>query len=97
MELPATWVSPLSLMSTAPEVMCRQNHGIGVDYFAVGVIAYECMFGKRPYVGRSRREIRDHILAKQISIKKGDIPRDWSLQAADFINKVSVIKVSQSR
>ena len=31
----------------APEVMCRQNHGVVVDYFAVGVIAYECMFGKR--------------------------------------------------
>jgi len=30
----------------APEVMCRQNHGIGVDYFAVGVIAYECMITK---------------------------------------------------
>lgn len=33
----------------APEVMCRQNHGVAVDYFAMGVIAYECMFGKRPY------------------------------------------------
>lgn len=30
----------------APEVMCRQNHGVAVDYFAVGVIAFECMFGK---------------------------------------------------
>ena len=30
----------------APEVMCRQNHGVAVDYFAVGVIGYECMFGK---------------------------------------------------
>lgn len=26
--------------------MCRQNHGIGVDYFAVGVMAFECMFGR---------------------------------------------------
>ena len=25
----------------APEVMCRQNHGISVDYFALGVIGYE--------------------------------------------------------
>lgn len=48
----------------APEVMCRKNHGIGVDYFAAGVIGYECMFGHRPYLGRSRKEIRDHILAK---------------------------------
>ncbi len=30
----------------APEVMCRQNHGIAVDYFAVGVMAFECMFGR---------------------------------------------------
>lgn len=30
----------------APEVMCRQNHGVASDYFAVGVIAYECMMGK---------------------------------------------------
>lgn len=30
----------------APEVMCRSNHGVAADYFAVGVIAYECMLGK---------------------------------------------------
>jgi serine/threonine protein kinase len=30
----------------APEVMCRSNHGVAADYFAVGVIAYECMMGK---------------------------------------------------
>lgn len=48
----------------APEVMCRQNHSYSVDYFAVGVIVYEFMLGKRPYVGRNRREIRDSILSK---------------------------------
>ena len=26
--------------------MCRQNHGVAVDYYALGVIAYECMMGK---------------------------------------------------
>lgn len=25
----------------APEVMCRQNHGVAVDYFALGVIVFE--------------------------------------------------------
>ena len=29
----------------APEVMCRQNHGVAVDYFALGIIIYECMLG----------------------------------------------------
>ena len=50
----------------APEVMCRQNHGLVSDYFAIGVIAYECMMGRRPYVGRSRREIREQILTRQV-------------------------------
>ena len=50
----------------APEVMCRQNHGLTADYFAVGVIAYECMIGRRPYVGRNRKEIREQILCKQV-------------------------------
>mmetsp|Transcript_11153 Transcript_11153/g.9529 ORF Transcript_11153/g.9529 Transcript_11153/m.9529 type:complete len:355 (+) Transcript_11153:57-1121(+) len=72
----------------APEVMCRQNHGVAVDYYALGVIAYECMLGRRPYVGRSRKEIRDQILAKQVQIKRNEIPEGWSLEAADFINKL---------
>ena len=50
----------------APEVMCRQNHSYAVDYFAVGVIGYEFMMGRRPYVGRTRKEIRDMIFSKQV-------------------------------
>lgn len=72
----------------APEVMCKQPHGVAVDYFAMGIIGYECMFGRRPYTGRNRREIREHILAKQIQIKRVEIPQGWSVEAADFINRL---------
>lgn len=50
----------------APEVMCRLSHSYAVDYFALGVLAYEFMLGKRPYNGRSRGEIRDKMLNKQV-------------------------------
>lgn len=78
----------------APEVMCKNNHGIAADYFAVGVIAWECMFGRRPYQGKSRREIRDAILAKQAQIRKNEVPDGWSIEAADFINKCLARKSS---
>ena len=39
----------------APEVMCRSDHGIAVDYYALGVTAYEFMNGVRPYPGKNRR------------------------------------------
>lgn len=71
----------------APEVMCRQNHGVAVDYFALGVITYEFMMGKRPYVGKTRKDIRDAIFGKQIALRKSDLPPGWSMEAADFINK----------
>ena len=47
----------------APEVMLRENHNYLVDYFAVGVIAFECMMGYRPYRGKTRQEIQDQIAA----------------------------------
>lgn len=42
----------------APEVICKMNHSYPVDYFALGVMAYEFMTGKRPYIGSNRKEIR---------------------------------------
>ncbi|CAG9314032.1 unnamed protein product [Blepharisma stoltei] len=72
----------------APEVMCRQNHGMAVDYFAVGVMGYEFMTGRRPYLGRNRKEIKEQILARQVQLKKSDVPPGWSMEAADFINKL---------
>jgi serine/threonine protein kinase len=72
----------------APEVMCAQNHSYGVDYFALGVITYEFMLGLRPYLGRSRKEIKEMILAKQVQVKHSEIPQGWSNEAALFINSV---------
>lgn len=72
----------------SPEVICRQNHTIASDYFALGVIVFEFMLGRRPYVGRTRKEIRDAMLAKQVQLKKTDMPDGWSLEALDFTNKL---------
>lgn len=30
----------------APEVITREQHSFPVDFFALGVIAYECMLGR---------------------------------------------------
>ena len=45
---------------------------------------------QRPYIGRDRKEIRDQIMARQVQIKKGEIPEGWSLEGADFINRVEI-------
>ena len=72
----------------SPEVLCGQNHTIAVDYFALGVMGYEFMLGIRPYLGKSRKEIKEKVMAKQIIIHKNEIKEGWSLEAADCINKL---------
>ena len=62
----------------APEVIMRKDHGREVDYFAVGVLGYELMMGRRPYQGRDRREIREQIVAKQAGVRREELPKRWS-------------------
>jgi serum/glucocorticoid-regulated kinase 1/serum/glucocorticoid-regulated kinase 2 len=38
----------------APEVLCKQVHSFTVDLYAIGIITYELMMGKRPYTGQTR-------------------------------------------
>ena len=76
----------------SPEVMQGQNHNKAVDYFALGVICFECMMGKRPYIGKSRKEIKEQIMMKQIIIKDEDVPQGWNLSVKNFINKLLVRK-----
>ena len=77
----------------SPEVMRGKNHSFPVDYFAIGVIGYEFMIGKRPYYGKNRKEIKEQMLSIQAFIKKDDLRQGWSPESADFINKLLVRKV----
>ena len=72
----------------APEVILVQNHSYPSDFFALGVIGFEFMLGYRPYLGRSRKEIREKIISCQAKIKKEDLPEDWGTDAAEFINSL---------
>ena len=79
----------------APEVILVLNHSFPSDFFALGVIGFEFMLGYRPYLGRSRKEIKQLIVNKQAKIKKDEIPNDWSVNAVDFINKLLIRKAEE--
>ena len=76
----------------APEVMRGVVHSFEVDFFAVGIVAYEFMKGKRPYNGKNRKEIKEEMLMKQMGIKEEDIPEGWTKESVDFINKLIIRK-----
>ena len=76
----------------APEVILVLNHTFVSDFFALGVIGYEFMLGFRPYLGGSRKEIKQLIINKQAKVHKDEKPDDWSLEAVDFVNKLLIRK-----
>lgn len=79
----------------SPEVILNQPHDLTSDFFAIGVMLHEFMFCKRPYVGKSRKEIKDQILTKEINIKVSDVPQGWSIEAADLINRLLKRRTNQ--
>ena len=82
----------------APEAMLQRNQKWAADFFALGVIAHECMTGKRPYRGKNKNAIRDKILAEQavVEITEGCAWDDYPPEAADFINKC-ILKAQTER
>ena len=70
----------------APEVMKAKNHSFAVDFFAVGVIGYEFMLGRRPYHGKNRKEIKEQMMSKQAMITEETLEHGWSSESMDFIN-----------
>ena len=79
----------------APEVILVQNHSFPSDFFALGVIGYEFMMGYRPYLARSRKEIKQLIISNQAKIEKEDLMEGWSLESMDFINSLLQRKPSK--
>ena len=71
----------------APEVLMGKNHSFPVDFFAIGIMGYEFVFGQRPYIGKNRKEIKHLIFKKQAKIDENQIPDGWNLESVDFINQ----------
>jgi serine/threonine protein kinase len=65
------------------EVNLRQNNGLAVDYLVLGIVCNELIVGKRPYGGKTHKDIRDSINKSQINLKiRGS--QGWTMEAADF-------------
>ena len=72
----------------SPEAIFKKPHSYASDFFSLGVICYEMMMKKRPYIGKSRQEIKEKMASEFIQIKNNEIPKGWSVEFVDFINKL---------
>ncbi|XP_033110518.1 serine/threonine-protein kinase ULK3-like [Anneissia japonica] len=54
--------SPLYM---APEIILKDTYDAKVDLWSVGVIMFECLFGKAPFASKSYGELADKIKSKE--------------------------------
>lgn len=50
----------------APEVLAKRGYFATVDWWSLGIVAYELLFGKRPYRGKTNSSLTQAILKDQI-------------------------------
>ncbi|KAL9322926.1 hypothetical protein ACSQ67_010979 [Phaseolus vulgaris] len=48
----------------APEVLRGEGHGFAVDWWALGVLAHEMVYGTTPFKGKNRKETFRNVLLK---------------------------------
>ena len=72
----------------APEALFGEKHGYASDFFSLGAICYEMMMKRRPYSGMNRQEIKEKMVNEFVQIKEEEIPEGWSVEFAQFVNKL---------
>jgi len=67
----------------APEIVLDRGHGIGVDYWALGIFIYEMTAGVTPFESESPDDVDAKIIAG-----KYNVPGHFSTSLADLIEKL---------
>ena len=70
----------------SPEVILKKPQDFTVDFYALGVIAYELLFKKRPFKANNKKEFKELILNNDVCVKKKDLPVLIDKNIANFIN-----------
>jgi serine/threonine protein kinase len=58
----------------APEMLLKKGYTCSVDWYALGVLTYECTIGKMPFTGRTRDELFSNIQTAVVGFPAGTDP-----------------------
>mmetsp|Transcript_15994 Transcript_15994/g.36928 ORF Transcript_15994/g.36928 Transcript_15994/m.36928 type:complete len:215 (+) Transcript_15994:43-687(+) len=71
----------------SPEILLGQEHSFGVDWWALGIILFEFLYGLPPFTGDTPEKVFERILAAPIPWYLGDESEiELSAEAKDFIS-----------
>ncbi|KGG53040.1 kinase-like protein [Mitosporidium daphniae] len=75
----------------APELLRKSGYRGSIDWWSLGIVMYELMFGRRPFKGNTKVELMKAIMKGQFPIVKGK----YSQESIDFLK--SLLKMNPKR
>ncbi|KAI9283202.1 kinase-like domain-containing protein [Sporodiniella umbellata] len=82
-EEPVAWSRSGTVAYMAPEMLAKKGYGSSVDWWSLGVVAFELLFGMRPF----RADTKDELI-RSISRDPLVFPSKMSLGCIDLIRGV---------
>jgi serine/threonine kinase 32 len=77
-----------SMAYMAPEVVGRKGYSWNVDWWSLGVVAWELLFHKRPFDGRTAEKMTNSILKDSLKFPS-NVDELCSADGQDFVRSVS--------
>nr|AML77539.1 putative LOV domain-containing protein [Selaginella wallacei] len=66
----------------APEIVKGSGHGSAVDWWALGILIYEMLYGRTPFRGKNRQKTFENVMVKELTFPRS---KPVSLQAKQLI------------
>ena len=78
----------------APEILMKQEHSFGVDWWALGILVYEMLTGVPPFHADTEAETHERILSglfEPLSEEEDGV----SPEVIDFVNRLLIVRPEQ--
>ena len=93
----AVYIKPNKLLTSiagsmaymAPEILAKQGYNSSVDWWSLGVMTYEFLFGKRPFRGKTNDALTHAILHDPLHFPD-NATQHVSQECVDFVKKMVV-------
>ena len=79
-----------SLAYMAPEILAKRGYTYTIDWWSLGVCAYELLFGRRPFRGKSNAELTYSISKDPLKVPE-DHNRKCSPAGMQVVKGVSTV------
>lgn len=76
-----------SMAYMAPEILVKKGYTCTVDWWSLGVVAFELLFGKRPFRGKTNSALTNAITRDEPRFPD-TLPQTISPEALNFLEKI---------